>query len=479
MKRWPLLLLLACACDRSAGEASPKNSPAAERPEPEAKAEVAENAPVAPIEAEWIVWFDAGQGVQSRWYTKTGEGVSLTASRKALAVGAGASLWVVRRADGAVDVFDCACVESERDPLCRKTGEVQTLGLEALPMGGGPAVALEPASSEAIYGEVDALALHLRGGVGPRLFVETADSGYYCGAHGSYGGAAHLRDVQAKVQPAWPELTLPNVMLREAAVSGGMLEDYKECWDRPELTLGAFVEDTMTVASVELSLDAGMLKLTWNTEADGPYVCTGDYAFHGRVSTGLMSSAKSLGLAPPLPDGLQEAFSDIGTATVVGWSPVTLEGTARDEALAWFRGLDETAWPPASVEQTTVAADVSEADVLARRKLLDRGRTLTKDGDYAGAVTVLSEAIDADPTAARPLAARCYAHLLAGSLADARTDCEKALTLHPGDRFAASVHYNLGKVAEGEGKPQQARKAYETSLELRENATVRKALEAL
>ncbi len=69
--------------------------------------------------------------------------------------------------------------------------------------------------------------------------------------------------------------------------------------------------------------------------------------------------------------------------------------------------------------------------------------------------------------------------MLAEKLKAARKDCDKALTLHPGDRFAASVHYNLGKVAEGEGKPQQARKAYETSLKLRENATVRKALEAL
>lgn len=475
-------MILLTACDGGQA-AKPTEQTKAETKAPDAKAaemkapEVDRDPPQESIEAEWIVWFSSDRGeIESRWYTKTASGVTMTASRKAMAIGDGASFWQVRRADAKADVFDCLCIDSENDPMCKKTGEVTTLGLEAVPMAGGDAVALETASTETIYGEVEGLSLTLRGGVGTQLYVETTDAGYYCGAHGSYGGMTQLKDPSSP-DAKWPTLKIPDPMLRQAAVSENMLDDYKECWDEPDVGMGAFIRDTMSVVSVDLSLDAGMLKLRWNTEADGPYVCTGDYAFHGYVDSGLLPTAKDLGLAPPLGAGLQEAFKEIGTTTAVGWSPVGAE--QRETVKAWFEALEETPWPKGESSQTTTATRPDPDDAVARRKLLEQGRTLTREKKYAEAVEVLTTAIDGEPTAPRPYAARCYAYLLSDQLKKARIDCNKALELHPGDRFTAAVQYNLGQIAEKEGKTDEAKAAYEASLKLRDNATVRKALEAL
>ncbi|MCR9163572.1 MAG: tetratricopeptide repeat protein [Nannocystaceae bacterium] len=478
MTRWLLPVLFVCACDGSPEPAPAKAVDARPAdPEPNARPEAAAASAEAPIEAEWIVWFRREDGgVESRWYTKTGSGVTKAAARKVVAVGDGSAFWQIRRADAKVDVFDCACFDApEGDPMCAKTGEVAMLGLEAVPMDGGDPVALEQASTETIFGEVDAMTLSLRGGVGTQLFVETTDAGYYCGAHGSYGGVTNVRDPSSPGTAKWPALTLPGPMLRQAAMSQDMLEEFNACMGGPDVGMASFLDEEMRVVSVHLSLDAGMLVLRWNTEADAPYVCAPDYAFHGFVDSGLLPSASALELAPPLPAGLQDAFSDIGSASAVGWSRV--EADRREAVSAWFAALPETPWPAG--ESTQTHASPTPTDAKARAGLLDRGRTLTREKKYAEAVEVLTEAIGEDPTAARPYAARCYAYLLSEQLKKARPDCERALTLHPGDRFTASVQYNLGQIAEKEGKPAQAKAAYEASLKLRENATVRKALEAL
>ncbi|MGH1341304.1 MAG: tetratricopeptide repeat protein [Nannocystales bacterium] len=483
--RWLIPLSLTLACDGGAAPQPPKKdaepaASAATRDSADAAMEPTTKAPVAPpaVEEEWLVWFDSGSGLQSRWYTTTQAGTKATASRSAVVVADGETLWHVRRKDAKAEVFGCECFESEQDPACRKTGSVNTLGLEAAPMGGGTPVSLETAEAERIYGEVDALTLSLEGGVGAWLMVATSDAGYYCGAHGSYGGATHLHDVSAGARLKWPEVKLPEVMMKEAALSEGMLKNYKECWDEPSVTMDGFIRDQMDVVAVKMSLEAGMVRLRWHAEAEGPYVCTGDYAFHGYVETTLLPPASKLGLAPPLSAGLQAALQDVGDASVVGWSKLERTGSARDEALAWFAGLDETPWAPGKTNQVD-SAKAPQEDTKASRALLAKGRKLTKAKDYAGADKALSQAIKLDPEAARPYAARCYARLLAETYKSARADCDKALTLHPGDRFAASVHYNLGTLSVREGNTAQARASYEASLALRDNDTVRHALQSL
>ena len=481
--KWPCLLgvLSIASCDGGSSAttprtesatpsvaATPKDGPAEPTPEPASEE----------IREQWLVWFDTGAGVRTRWYTTTDAGTTRTVERAALALSDGDALWHVRRADRTVDVLACSCLEDENDPTCARQGTVAQLGLEAVPADGGVPVSLVGTADETLYGEVDAMTLSLSGGVGPRLIVTTTDGGYYCGAHGSYGGATTLVDPSVAEPPKWPTVVLPDPLLRQAAVDGEMLESYQECWDEPDLGMGAFIRDHMRIAGVRASLDRGMVKLRWGAEADGPYVCTGDYAFHGNVESGLLPQGSTLGLSGPLSPGLKAAMADVGSAEVIGWSKLEHQGPARERALKWLGGLDETPWPPPVSEQKAAKAEPSPT----ARALLEKGRKLTRAKDYPGAVTALTAAIEAassDEDAARPRAARCYAHLLAGSLKDARADCEAVLSLTLAPRFEASVHYNLGQVAEREGKTSQARAAYERSLALREHATVRRALDAL
>ncbi|MBV1857863.1 MAG: tetratricopeptide repeat protein [Nannocystaceae bacterium] len=486
MKRWLLPLSLSLACDGGAApEADVQPAPAAtsqaaqEQPGQGKSETPVVDSPAEAVLEEWLVWFDAGSGLRSRWYTTRASGTQVTAKRSALVLADGDTLWHVRRKDASADVFACECFESESQADCKKAGSLRTLGLEAEPMDGGPVLAVETAQTERIYGEVDSQTLTLNGGVGARLMVSTTDAGYYCGAHGFYAGVTHLHDVSSPQRPVWPEVKLPSVMMKEAALWENMMKDYKECWDEPGITMDAFVDDIMKIVAVQMSLDAGMVRLRWHAEADGPYVCTGDYAFDGYVKTTLLPPAAELGLAPPVPKGLAAALKDVGTAEVVGWSKLERTGAARAEALAWFRALDETPWAPSSTEQGRAPNPTpAEADKGARG-LLAQGRKLTKAKDYAGADTALSKAITLEPEAARPYAARCYARLLAEKLQAARKDCDKALALRSEGRFAASVHYNLGQISVRTGDTQKAREAYEASLALRDSETVRHALESL
>ncbi len=347
VKRWLVCGVLMGACDASATAPSTSKEAAPEDGRPNAAAPSPQ-----PEGEDWIVWFDRGQGVRSRWYSATADAATLVAEREALAVSDGSRLWHVQRADASKTVMDCACME-EASERCTQVGAIATPGLRAMPMDEGPPVVLEAADTQTTYGDVDALSLWLRGGVGPRLFVETADAGYFCGAHGSSSSHTAVRDASSPAQPgAWPSVALPQVLLRQAALSNGMFDDVRACGAEGEVSLDDFTREQMRIVSVSMSLDAGMVELRWHAEADGPHVCTGEEAFHGYVDSGLMPPAEPLGLGGPMPAGLARAMIDVGTASVVGWSKVERAGAQRDAALQWFGTLDETPWPPATVAQT-------------------------------------------------------------------------------------------------------------------------------
>ena len=132
----------------------------------------------------------------------------------------------------------------------------------------------------------------------------------------------------------------------------------------------------------------------------------------------------------------------------------------------------------ASEAPVAAGAATAEASKEARAKL-DEGRRLTRAGDYAAAIATFDAAIGLDPALARAWSERGYAKLLGGDLAGARADLEAALPLDEGAAFRAAIHYNLGQVAEKSGDAAAAKAAYTTSLGLRDNETVRKALAEL
>lgn len=75
---------------------------------------------------------------------------------------------------------------------------------------------------------------------------------------------------------------------------------------------------------------------------------------------------------------------------------------------------------------------------------LDRGRKLTKAGDYAGAVKALGRALQSRPGDARALAARGYAHLLSVPETGATTRPQKAAVAAAKADFAAAERAAAG-----------------------------------
>jgi tetratricopeptide (TPR) repeat protein len=252
----------------------------------------------------------------------------------------------------------------------------------------------------------------------------------------------------------------------------------QECDGADAPTLGEVMDGQMDLAGLHVALAGGAPKLSWYFVADTYCACSPDYQAHGQASSGLVPAAAPLGLDGPLPGGVTHALVHVGDVPTVGWAKLSLSAEARKAALAAFRRDPEAKWPPVYTTERPVGAG-SEARHPEARTKLDEGRRLTRAGDYAAAIATFDAAIGLDGTLARAWSERGYAKLLAGDLAGARGDLDAALPLDEGAAFRAAVHYNLGQVAERSGDPAAAKRAYETSLALRDNETVRKALARL
>lgn len=498
MKRLLLGFGALCGCGGTPADPSPQRSARAAAPtqpkveanaaaEPDSGAAAVDPSPPEPAgkpgDAEhWLVWYGQDSQWQTTWFVAAKDGSTVTeaAKRKAVVVSDGAELWVLRRRDAERKVMSCGCLDADAgSAMCVKQGTVTALGLQANPMGGSEPRPLVKPFTDDILGEVDELSLRLLGGVGSRVFVEVGESGYFCGAHGSYGSSYPLLDPSAATEPKWPQISLPTAMLKKAAkTEEAMLKTYRECEGDVSLTLDDFI-DLMRLSNVEMSLAGGEVNLRWTYRADVPYACSADYGVWGWVNSGLLSEAEPLGLPPKLPPGLAAALAKVGDAPVLGWSSLELGDASRAKALSWFRSVDDKPWPAdTQIQKTTRAKSATPSEVLAKTKLTE-GRGLTKAGEYAKAVAVLGEGLDADETNGRLWGERCYAYLRAKDYADATKDCEAALTRDGSDAFKASVYYNLGLIARAQDNAAKAKQAFKTSLELRPNKTVQAALDGL
>jgi tetratricopeptide (TPR) repeat protein len=75
---------------------------------------------------------------------------------------------------------------------------------------------------------------------------------------------------------------------------------------------------------------------------------------------------------------------------------------------------------------------------------------------------------------------KCYVHIQAGKWGWAKAECDKGIAMAPTDHVThAMLLYNEGLVAHAAGDMAEARKDFLQSLALRENATVRAALNGL
>lgn len=117
---------------------------------------------------------------------------------------------------------------------------------------------------------------------------------------------------------------------------------------------------------------------------------------------------------------------------------------------------------------------------LARyRAALKLGRTLEKKGDHAGAIAAFKDALAAAPGDARVLSELGWAQLQAGSLVAASGSTQLAIAGAGAPALKAASLYNLGRIFEAQAANDRAIDAYQRSLELRENGTVRQRLLAL
>ncbi len=484
-KAAPKAAAKSAAGDAKAGKGKAADSKAADGKAADGKA--ADGTPAAEVaspkpEREWLVWYGDGTKWETEWIGDVAGETKTLARRKALVHTSGPALFQIARRDVDAKIETCVCMDADMGPPedCQQTGTVAHPGLVAVDLKTSKARGLVNPSSDVVFGEIYGIQLEVTGGVDGRLFVRRMDSGYYCGVHQSVGGGDTLFDLGSPDDAEWPELKFPK-SVREAAArwapDGSFPSMYKlfdEC--DGELSFDEFVAGADKYwDGVAMSLASGKPQVTWGFGADVYYVCSADYLSHGEANTGLIAEAAPLGLGGPLPEGLARGLTKLADKEVVGWGELKL-GADREAMLAKFSAVDETPWPSpeAKVTESKPTADPGHA-----KAKLNEGRKKARAHDYAGAIAAFDAAIAADATMARAWGERCYARLLDGQFAGAKKDCDQALKLGDKPRFKASVHYNLGLIAEKQGKTAAAKKAYRASLDLRPNEEVQKAHDAL
>ena len=455
------------------GKADAKTADAKKDPEAEAT-EAAAGPP-----DEWLVWFVREGRFTTRWVDAARSEGSLVAERHALVVSDGRELWEVKRHDATVDVMGCPCMDDERAPGCNHpTGTLTNVGLQANALVGGGTFDIHPPDTELLYGGDIDVGMSIQGGVGSKLFYRWSNNGYFCGAHGLYESGDVVYDLAKKDQvDAWEPVNkgLP-AATREAAAKE-LRKVLVEC-DGPEdaSSLQEVLDSVMDLAGLHVGLVDGKPKIAWDFEAEVYYACSADYAASAQQSTGLHEGAAPLGLGTPMPAGLGKVLAGLGSATTVGWSKMEVTGEAREAALAAFAKASEDAWPPSVMKEEEPKGATAEATAQAKVRL-NAGRKLTRAKDFAAAIAEYDAALALDPKLAQAWSERGYAKLLAGDLDAAKDDLEHALPFDEGNNYRASVHYNLGLVAEKKGDLATAKAEFSESIDMRPNATVSKALE--
>lgn len=460
---------------------APKTEPAAAKAPTDAKAPAP--APAAPAGEDWLVWLAEGDQWVTRWIDAGPRESTLVAERKALVLSDGSTLWRLERKDADVDVKPCECLmEEDAPPDCSPRARLVTPGLRAVELVSGAELVVRPPATEERFGDGIDTSLSIAGGVGSRLFYSWGESGYMCGAHSTIEGASVVFDLATGKPVDDPFSALGRALpveTREPAATE-IQARLKDCDGDDAPTVRDLLDGQMGLADLHLALVRGVPTITWHFTADTYYACSPDYEAHGEGTSGLLPAAAPLGLDGPLPGGVTHALARAGEATTVGWAKLSLQGPARAAALEAFRRAPEGAWPPTSASETPIAAGGASKEVSKQaRAKLDEGRRQTRAGDYAAAIATFDAAIGLEAGLARAWSERGYAKLLAGDLAGARADLEAALPLDEGAAFRAAIHYNLGQVAERSGDTKAAKASYAASLALRDNETVRKALDRL
>lgn len=478
--RWCCVVLLVCACTRPAGIGGEPakqgvRTEARKRPEtrPDAVAPPVMPAPLAGGE-DWLVWSRVVDRWTTRWVQVAGDRAQPVAEVDALVVGDGPRVWVVERSDVVADTKGCHCMDPRVDETkCPPNGKIGIFGLRARELTGATVIDVLEASSDLEVGDDIWYMIAIVGGSQGKLYLSRSTSGDFCGYKGLYEASFEAFDLatgRAIDEPLggwWKGLPEP---LRTGAAES-MRAELVACGD--EATVQEIRDRSMRLDHVVVQLVRGRPTIHWRFTADATYACSADYQVAGDATSGLIPEAAPLGLAGPLPPGVEQALADVRLADAVGFSKLALPDGVRAVTIAKFEAIPGGSWP---------LGDATESDLTVPSEAqarIDEGLRRTREERFPEAIAAYDAAVAADPSLARAYFGRGYARLVANDLKKARDDLEEALRRDSRPQFQAAVLFHLGQVAEKLGNRKAARMAYERSLALREARPVQRALAAL
>lgn len=459
------------ATQAPATSAPPTSGPATTAAAPDAgavqdagNATVAEapDAGAAVTSDDLIVWTGGTSGRQTVWL----HGDDVVATRPEAVTVFDGKVWALGERWRVIKQYPCATGGS--DDLA--TGDhtkaptpIVAATLVAKELGGAGEIVVANAVTDADSewdGDIEGT-VALEGAIGAKLFVAGGEGFYGCGAaHPEASGFAEVFDLATKAAApieASPELQkkVADALLAERKASG------TDCSgdDAPAIEPGA--PSTLVLGYAE-----GHAQVAW--QADGPEEA--HYRQACEVSAKLpVTGDASLGFGP-FDARLEKVLAGAKGQGVFGFA--TVPADKREALLELFKKEAPSFQPAPKVEAPPAEGEVGVAS------LIEQGRKATRAKDYAGAIAAFDQALTKDAKSPEAYSGRGYAKLLAGDMAQAKADLEKALTLETKNAgFQSAVWFNLGQIAEKAKDLTAAKAAYEKAAALKPSKAVQKALD--
>jgi tetratricopeptide (TPR) repeat protein len=445
------------------------DAPAASADVAPAPAADAQPAPKAEVDPNtYLVWWQTDRGDVTSWVVADGEGVRIEASRPQVMVFADETLFGLEMRYIGFTETNCEDFENNRKT---RSGKKWLPYLVARGLAGRevdqvreltPRKSGYSADEPAVDGVFELVGEHWgrshkwAGSWKDLVLVNDCEGAYGCGAHGDMGCTARA----IKLGPDAPQIELEKVAQHLAPLTKELLATWttEDGEISPELDhffikskKGAVEIEYVYVASIFYAGTDG----TWSS-----YSQTRRY-------TGAPVESLSLG---ELPAVVKKALEKAGVDGPFGWSIVK-----QDQVDAARRAFDD----PSTIPGPAPADEPAPASGETTASLVETGRKLTRERDFANAITAFDKVIENEPKHARAWSGRGFAKLGQDDLDGARADFEKALTLEDDAKFQAAVYFNLGQIAEKQKDTATAISHYEKAIGLSPSDAAQKRLDAL
>jgi tetratricopeptide (TPR) repeat protein len=342
-----------------------------------------------------------------------------------------------------------------------KRGEFLPIGRQGSPYFAAP----QDEGDLSNIGEFWGRSLSLAGAHPGGVFVEDCQGAYSCGAHGDR--ACEFVAMNLATDAKVGDLEGAQKAIAEEAKA--KVESWKAGTDMDEAAKPA-------VKAVRLIGNAGAPEADYVFVGETSYAGTqGDWSSYTASFDFRARIVPELGVSE-VPAAVKDFLATQPSAARFGWTVIPADAPAAyvDELLAAFKDSSTLPAPAPADDKPIEAAGTDDVG-----KLIDGGRKLTRDKQYAEAIAAFDKAIAASDKAAKAWSGRGYAKLLAGDLDGADSDLKRALELDDTPKFQAAVYFNLGEIAEKRNDKPAAFGYYGRALALVPSDAVKKRLERL